>query len=72
MIKIVVKTTQASLKKRKLDIIGEDHEEGEGLEEIRIFGYREKKELIVVGEVQATINQMMKKGYKEEVDAQVA
>ncbi|XP_068463716.1 uncharacterized protein [Phaseolus vulgaris] len=72
MIKIVAEAKQASLKKRKLNIIDED-QGCEGLEERQhIFGFKGKEKVGSRGAVQATINQMMKKGYKEEVDAQVA
>ncbi|XP_014515493.1 uncharacterized protein LOC106773303 [Vigna radiata var. radiata] len=74
MIKIVGEAKNASSKKRKINI-GEDEEENESLEGgHKVFGYKGKQKVATTskGGVQATINQMMKTGYKEEVDAQVA
>ncbi|XP_022632372.1 uncharacterized protein LOC111240829 [Vigna radiata var. radiata] len=62
------------LKKRKINI-GEDEEESESLEgghNVFSFKGKEKVSTTSKGGVQATINQMMKEGYKEEVDAEVA
>ncbi|XP_047166554.1 uncharacterized protein LOC124835629 [Vigna umbellata] len=74
MIKVVAEAKNASLKKRKINI-GEDEEESENFEGgHKVFGFKGKEKVATTskGGVQATINQMMKKGYKEEVDAQVA
>jgi len=69
MIKIVAEAKHATLKRRKLNIIDEEDEGGHML-----FGFKGKQTVANAskGGVQETINQMMKKGFKEEVDAQVA
>jgi len=71
MIKIVVEAKQASLKKRKLNIIDEDHEESESVEETQsIFGSNGKER---VGRGRGSLSYHKsndEKCYKEEVDAQ--
>jgi len=75
MIKIVVEAKHATLKRRKLNNIDEEDEESETVEGgHRLFGFKGKQSVANASKwwIQATINQMMKKGFKEEVDAQVA
>ena len=76
LMKIVAEAKHAALNRRKLNIIDEEDEESESVEGgHRLFGFKGKQTVANAskgGGVQATINQMMKKGFKEEVDAQVA
>lgn len=81
MLKVVVEAKEASLKKRRLNSIDEEEVEEQQSQGVALETNNQRKlwskgkGKVLTGSgggVQATINQMMKKGYKEEVDAQVA